>query len=191
MSQLQLTSWQRRRLQRQLHQTRDAALYRRTLALLEIDRGQSAAEVARMLGVARQSVYNWVDAYRHARQPSALADDQGRGRPGLLDEDDERFLDTLLHCSPQDFDYPHTSWTIALLQEIWEVRTGQSLSDDTLRRALHRLNYVWKRPRYRLQPDPQREKKTAHSPANPGLAHAQRRTGRRRDGSAALPAAAR
>src|SRR5436190_23145576 len=70
MSRLQLTSWQRRRLRRQLAETRDARLYRRTLAVLEYDRGRPAAEVARMLGVARQSVHIWVEATRKARQPS-------------------------------------------------------------------------------------------------------------------------
>ena len=46
-----------------------------------------------------------------------------------------------------------------LLQEVLEIATEQWVSDDTLRRALDRLNYVWKRPRYDLDPDPEREKK--------------------------------
>jgi hypothetical protein len=40
MSRLHLTSWQRTRLRRQLAATRDARLYRRTLAVLEFDRGR-------------------------------------------------------------------------------------------------------------------------------------------------------
>src|SRR5436305_6350228 len=88
MSRLQLTSWQRRRLQRQLAGTRDARLYRRTLAVLEYDRGRPAAEIARMLGVARQSVHNWVEVYHQAREPSALDDHERSGRPRLLGEDD-------------------------------------------------------------------------------------------------------
>src|SRR5262249_4984109 len=56
--------------------------------------------------------------------------------------------------------YPHASWTVPLLQEVLEAATGLSVSEDTLRRALHRLDYVCKRPRYDLVPDPEREKKT-------------------------------
>ena len=56
MSQLRLTSRQRACLRRQLLETRDARLYRRTLAILELDRGRAAAEIADMLGVTRQSV---------------------------------------------------------------------------------------------------------------------------------------
>jgi hypothetical protein len=33
------------------------------------------------------------------------------------------------------------------------------VSDTALREQLHRLGYVWKRPRYVLLPDPEREKK--------------------------------
>jgi hypothetical protein len=39
MSRLKLTYWQRRRLRRQLKEAADARLYRRTLAVLELDRG--------------------------------------------------------------------------------------------------------------------------------------------------------
>src|SRR5437588_787451 len=69
-----LTGWQRRRLERQLREADDVPLYRRTAALLEVARGRSAAEVARTLGVSRQSVYNWVAAY--AAGHALLAEDE-------------------------------------------------------------------------------------------------------------------
>src|SRR3954469_1761616 len=175
MSRLKLTSWQRRRLRRQLAETRDARLYRRTLAVLEFDHGRSAADIARMLGVTRKCIYDWVGAYSEGRDPASLEDEPGRGRHPSLDEDRERLLEALLAASPQDFGHPHVSWTVPLLCEVLEIATEQRVSDDTLRRALHRLDYVWKRPRYDLVPDPGREKKTAHSPADPGLAAAQHR----------------
>jgi transposase len=140
MSQLKLTSWQRRHLWRQLRETRDVSLYRRTLAVLEFDHGRSAADIARMLGMTRQSVCNWVGAYRHSSDPSALEDDPGRGRQPLLDEEDDHLLEALLVSSPQDLDYPHTNWTVPLLQQALERGTGRRLSDDTIRRALHRLH---------------------------------------------------
>ena len=160
MSRLNLTSWQRRRLRRQLAETRDARLYRRTLAVLEFDHGRSAADIARTLGVTRQSVYDWVEAYTQDHDPASLEDEGGRGRHPLLDEDQEHLLEALLAVSPQDLGYPHVSWTVPLLQEVLEIAAEQWVSDDTLRRALDRLNYVWKRPRYDLDPDPEREKKT-------------------------------
>jgi hypothetical protein len=49
---------------------------------------------------------------------------------------------------------------VVLLQGEIERCSGQRLSDDTLRHELDRLGYVWKRSRYVLDPDPQRQKKT-------------------------------
>jgi transposase len=191
MSRLHLTSWQRSRLRQQLADTHDARLYRRTLAVLEFDQGRSAADIARMLGVTRKAIYDWVAAYTQALDPAALADEPGRGRPALLDEDDEHLLEAFLALSPQDLGYPQVSWTVPLLRRALDFITGRQVSEDTLRRALRRLDYVWKRPRYDLEPDPEREKKTAHPQANPRPAAALRRAGAGRDRPAAVPAAAR
>jgi hypothetical protein len=75
MSRLQLTSWQRRRLQRQLRETADARLFRRTIAVLEFDHGRPAQDIARLLGVTRQSIYHWVEAYTQTRDPASLGVD--------------------------------------------------------------------------------------------------------------------
>src|SRR5262249_35291696 len=135
MSRLNLTSWQRRRLRRQLAKTHDARLFRRTLAVLEFDHGRSAADIARMLGVTRQSVYNWIEAYTQDHDPASLEDEGGTGRHPLLDEDQEHLLETLLALPPQDLGYPHASWTVPLLQEVLEIATGLQVSEDTLRRV--------------------------------------------------------
>lgn len=191
MSQLHLTSRQRHRLRRQLSATEDVRLFRRTLAVLESDYGRPAADIARMLGVSRQTVHNWLEAYTDTGDPAALEDHRGRGHYRLLDEDAEHLLEALLALSPQQLGYPHGSWTVPLLREALGVATGQRVSEDTVRRTLRRLEFVWKRPRYDFDPDPEREKKTPHPPANPGPAAAQRRAGRGRDRPAALPAVAR
>jgi transposase len=137
---------------------------------LEFDYGRSATDIARMLGVTRQSVYNWVEAYTQDRDPASLEDELGRGRHPLLDEDQEHLLEAILSMSPQKLGYPHVSWTVPLLHGFLETATEQRMSEATLRRALGRLDYVWKRPRYDLDLDPEREKKTPHPSANPGFA---------------------
>jgi transposase len=190
MSRLNLTPWQRRRLRLQLAEARDARVFRRTLAVLEFDHGRCAADIARMLGVTRQTVYNWIETYTEGHDPASLEEQTGRGRPPSLDEDQEHLLEVLLAGSPQDYGYPHVSWTLPLLQEALEIATELRLSQATLRRALHRMDYLWKRPRYDLVPDPEREKKTPDPPPNPRPAAAQRGPGPGRDRPVAVPAVA-
>ena len=190
MSQLRLKHWQRRRLHQQLKSTSDARTYRRTLAVLELDRGRSVADIAAMLGVTRQSVHNWAAAFVREPDPSTLRDEDRSGRPPLLAEQTQGLLPSLIGRSPQDLGYPHTDWTVPLLQQELEKGLGLRPSDETVRRGLRRLGYVWKRPRYVLDPDPEREKKTADSLANPGLAASERRAGPRRDRPDDAPAVA-
>ena len=95
MSQFKLTFWQRRRLLGQLRAATDVRTYRRTLAVLELDRGRSAAEIAVVLGMSRQSVYNWAAAFARDHSPKSLIDDPRSGRPRLLTEPTEPLLRSL------------------------------------------------------------------------------------------------
>ncbi len=107
----------------------------------EFDYGRSAADLARMLGVTRQTVYDWIEAYTQDHDPASLEDQPGRGRQPLLDEDQEHLLEAILALSPQDLGYPHANWTVRLLQEVLEIATElMGLRRITLRRALHRLD---------------------------------------------------
>ena len=162
MCSLQLSRWQRLRLQRQLKETQNARVYQRTLAILEYSRGQPIAQIAALLRATRQSVYNWIEAYRDAPVPTALHDEERSGRPSLWTEDLRALLQSLLAQAPDQRGYFAVNWTVPLLQEEIEHCSGQPLSDDSIRRELDRLGYAWKRDRYVLDPGPQREKKTTH-----------------------------
>jgi transposase len=99
-----------------------------------------------------------------------------------LTQHDRKQLLNILQQSPQDFGYFNTEWTVGLLQEHVSHSFDKDLSEDTLRRELQRLEYVWKRPRRMLDPDPQlRGKKAADSSADPAVATAKCVAGRGRD----------
>ena len=167
MSELSLNPWQRRRLRHQLRRTRDARVYRRTLALLQVDRGLPLSRVAEELLVSRQSIHNWVREYSRDHDPAALADRGRTGRPGYRHSGLRKELRRLLGRSPDRFGYLATGWTVPLLLEELRRGTGLRPSDDTVRRELGRLGFVWKRGRYALDPDPESEKKTADPPEDP------------------------
>jgi len=154
-----LTAAQQRRLSDTMRHAHDARLYRRTLAVLECGRGKGVVEVARTLGVTRQSVYNWVRRYQHAGKPTSLADAPRTGRPRQAHGAAETLLQVLIMASPEQCGYHATYWTVPLLLDQVRQNLGTACCDTTIRRSLHRLGYVWKRPRYVLAADPQREKK--------------------------------
>jgi transposase len=164
MNRLKLTQAQRRSLEDQLQETLDARVYRRTLALLEYNRGRSVKEIAPSLGVTLRSIYHWIAAYEQSHDPTTLIDALRSGRPRLWSQERQALLRTLLETSPDQWGYLALNWTVPLLQEQIEQATGQRLSEDTIRRELDRQRYVWKRFRYVLSPDPQREKKTLSAP---------------------------
>ena len=161
MNLLELTDPERCQLQEQLHGTDDARVYRRTLALLLIDSGEEVEEVAQMLQVHRSNVYRWIDAFAAERDPAALADKPGRGRPGQWTAKQQSMLRSLLNRSPQQLGYASSQWTIRLLQHHLREQDIAACSASSLRRQLQVLGYTWKRARHVLEEDPEKEKKTA------------------------------
>ena len=150
-----LTDEQRRLLRGQLNSTQDINLYRRILALLEVDRGRSPADISRSLGVSCSSVYNWLDAFETTPQPSALTDHRGQGRPSLWTDPLEKLLREILRQSPAAMGYQALGWTVPLLQMHLTQHGGKRLSDPTIRRKLHKMGYIWEHSRYVAAPAPE------------------------------------
>src|SRR5436309_2931491 len=117
MSELRLTSSQRRRLEQQLRATKDAGLFRRTLAVLETAAGRPVAEIARLLRTSRVSVYYWLDVYDLTRDPACLADGRRGNHSTLWDEELRAALAASLGRRPDHFGYAAVGWTVALLRE--------------------------------------------------------------------------
>jgi transposase len=170
MSGFRLTAAQRRRLEQQLRATRDARLYRRTLAILEAADGRPISEVARLVRTSRRSVHYWIESYERAYDPACLADHRGGNHPTLWTEELQAALHAGLERRPDQLGYQAVEWTVPLLGEHLARCAGQRPSATSIRRQLHESGYVWKRPRYVLDPDPERDKKTADSPGHPPAA---------------------
>src|SRR4051812_23733799 len=188
MKGLLLTAAQHRSLESQLWQTGDTALARRILALLELDQGRPVSEVARLVRADRRRVQRWRSRYLAGGGLAALRQQPGQGRPSVWNADLAGQLQAALAHRPDELGQLAMNWTVPLLQAA--LPGEPALSAATLRRRLHTLGYVWKRFRYVLAPDPEREKKTQNPPANPRFARAGRPPGPGRNGPAALSALA-
>ncbi len=121
-------------------------------------------EISRTLWVSRPSVYRWIERYRESSDPESLRDEDRLGRPPAWTEECSECLHGLLRRSPAELGYYAVNWTVPLLRDPLEMCLGKRFSDHTIRRALSGLDYVWKRPRFVLAPDPERENKTTNSP---------------------------
>ncbi|MEW6118359.1 MAG: helix-turn-helix domain-containing protein [Nitrospirota bacterium] len=181
-----LTPYQRRRLQHQLHHTQNAHQYRRILAILQCDKGKSIPEISQALEVSRRSIYRWLNAYSKAHHVGILEDAYRSGRPRLCDDEMDSLVRMLLTSSPEQFGLVATNWTVPLLREYLERSSGQHLSAATVRREIQHLGFVWKRPRYVLAPDPDREKKKKNYSPNQRIAASQCHIVRRRNRSSAV-----
>lgn len=174
MDGISLNRHQRCRLQHALGNADDAAQCRRILAILEIDAGKSVADVAELLGVSRQCVYNWIENYAAHHDPEDLVDRERSGRPSRWTKEVQSLVRECLRWPPDSWGYQAVSWTVPLLQNWLAEQTGLMFSESTIRQHLHQLGYAWKRSRYVLQSDPQREKKTANLPQNSAISPANR-----------------
>jgi transposase len=115
--------------------------------------GMTVEAVARTLGCSQASVYAWTAAWRRAGVAGLGEGDHGGGRV-KLDATAEAVLTALLATDPQAHGHRATGWTVPLLRTEL-ARSGYPVSPKTVRRALHRLGYRWKRPQYVLgRPDP-------------------------------------
>ena len=122
--------------------------WRRYQAVLLLAAGQPSTAVAQTLRCSRASVYRWAAAWRQQGMVGLHEGDHGGGRV-KVDAAAETVLVTLLEQDPQARGHRATGWTVPLLRSEL-ARAGHAVSPKTVRRALHRLGYRWKRPRYVL-----------------------------------------
>ena len=136
----------------------------RAQALLWLDEGESVEQIAELLHVSRQTVYNWVDRFqrRHGLDLQArLADAPRTGRPptalGIIDP----LIAEIIDLNPGQFGYHATGWTAPLLQHHLQQVHGVEVCTKSISLALDRLRLCWKRPCYQLgrRPDTWRQAK--------------------------------
>jgi hypothetical protein len=66
----------------------------------------------------------------------------------------------LLQFTPRDFGFFRARWSCGLLAMLLWEKQGLRLSPETIRRGLHRMEFVWRRPRPVVGPrDPEHEQK--------------------------------
>jgi transposase len=123
-----------------------AALEERRMEAARLLRhGLSQSEVARELGVHRQSVSRWArelgeSGVRGLRQAGRS------GRPAKLIPAQLRDLERALKRGPEAFGLASGLWTASRVRDLIEYRTGVRYHQDHVWRILRKLNWTCQRP---------------------------------------------
>jgi transposase len=114
-----------------------AKVYRRALALLELDRGQTYTAVSKTLQVTQITLSTWAKKYRESGL-EFLVDKPRSGRPVEIDGN-QRAKITALACSDPPEGY--AEWNLRLLADkAVELGYCESLSHTSVRRILKKTN---------------------------------------------------
>jgi transposase len=150
---LMLTESQRAELATAATAEQGVRRWKRYRAVLLRGEGLTVAAVASTLQCSEASVYAWTAQWQTASAAGLREGDHGGGQI-KLGAVGEAVLTERLGEDPQTRGYQATGWTVPLLRaELAHV--GVVVGERTIRRALHRLGYRWKRPQYVLgRPDP-------------------------------------
>ena len=149
--------------------TVDAFRVRRAQIVLASARRLSPKPIAQLVGCSVQTVRNVLHTFntrgvegleRQSNRPKAV-------EPMLAATRCER-LQHLLHQSPRLYGRPTGVWTLALAAQVCYEQgiTERLVSDETIRRALQRLETNWKRAKHWItSPDPHYARKKSGATA--------------------------
>jgi transposase len=131
---------------------------RRAQIVLASAQGLAPKPIAQLVGCCVQTVRNVVHAFNidglacmpmHSTRPKSV-------KPTLDATNCER-LQHILHQTPRTYGKPTGVWTLALAAQVCYEQgvTERCMSEETIRRALHRLQTNWKRAKHWItSPDP-------------------------------------
>ena len=134
---------------------KDPAQVRRLLAIAAVLDGHSRAEAAKIGGMDRQTLRDWVIRFNE-QGPAGLVNKPSPGAPGKLTDEHKAFLARLVEEGPLPAIHGVVRWRACDLIMRLSEEFGISVSDDTVYRALKELGFshLSARPRaYKQDPD--------------------------------------
>lgn len=141
---------ERRRLEKTARKSPDAKHREKCRAVLWSEGGKSVKEIAALLGTHRATVGRWLADFRRFGE-AGLEPKPNPGRPPLIDEEAAAALEHALSVNPRDLGYPFTRWTTETLTEHLYRAVHVRVHPETMRRALKRLGWRFKRPKLSLK----------------------------------------
>ena len=132
--------------------TKNANQSRRLLSLAAVLDGMSRTEAARIGGMDRQTLRDWVHRFNE-RGPEGLKDTWSKGNPSRLSPDQQAELAQLVETGPDRALHGVVRWRRIDLKRLIAERFGVGYHERTVGKILHQLGFshVSARPRYPAQ----------------------------------------
>lgn len=120
-----------------------------------VQQGESPEVVARALGIARQTIYNWLALYRDGGWDALDARKRGGRRRKLNGKAMKWIYDTVTRKNPLQLNFPFALWTCAMVAQVIYDRFKVKLSRASVGRLMNQLGLSAQRPLWRAyQQDP-------------------------------------
>jgi len=131
-------------------------------AVLLSARGYDIGQIASILEYDEITVRRWIERFE-AEGLEGLQDRPRSGRPRSASAAAQDTVRRAMEAGPEDCGHPGVAlWTVVLLQTHLLVELGLRLSRSSVRRLVHAMGYVWRRPRHVLPKDPETDSKMRH-----------------------------
>ncbi len=148
-------------LRRLAAKAKDADQARRLLALAAICDGKDREEAARIGGMDRQTLRDWVHRFNE-QGPDGLVNGKSPGRPSKLSAEQKEDLRQLVEAGPDVEKDGIARWRCVDLKRVLGQRYAVDLSEVSLGRVLKQLGFshISARPRHPAQAIAEFKKKT-------------------------------
>lgn len=133
------------------NQTADAdERLRYQMVLLSSDRGLIPSEIAEITFRSHDTVLRVINRFREGGL-GAVPYHWGPGRALTVSEEWQTELARVIELDPRLVGVESANWTTKLLADYLEKQTGISVDQETVRKHLHKLGYVYKRPNWTVR----------------------------------------
>jgi transposase len=129
---------------------RDARSFRNATIILMSGVGRTKASIAEALGCSTATVDNIRAAYRR-KGIGGLTPSRPPGRTSRATPAYRAAIRRALAARPQDLGYGFSVWSVNRLRQHLKQQTGIELSEDQLRRILHREGFSVQRPKHTME----------------------------------------
>jgi transposase len=132
--------------------TKNANQSRRLLSLAAVLDGMNRTEAARMGGMDRQTLRDWVHRFNE-HGPDGLTDTWSKGNPPRLSAEQQAELAHLVESGPDRAMHGVVRWRRVDLQQLIAERFGVAYHERTVGKILHQLGFshISARPRHPAQ----------------------------------------